>query len=109
MQSDPRGRSRRGAARPFHVGFILLWYDERVAWPREYGCVARCARADWRGRPVTRHEEERMRILVVEDEQRIAAFLEKGLAEKHYLVDLAGDGETALDLVAVQPYDLIIL
>jgi DNA-binding NtrC family response regulator len=42
-----------------------------------------------------------MRILVVEDEQRIAAFLQKGLQEKHYVVDLAADGETALDLVAV--------
>jgi DNA-binding response OmpR family regulator len=50
-----------------------------------------------------------MRILVVEDELRIAAFLQKGLEEKHYVVDLAFDGDEALDLVAAAPYDLIVL
>jgi DNA-binding response OmpR family regulator len=50
-----------------------------------------------------------MRVLVVEDELRIAAFLQKGLQEKHYVVDVAGDGEDALDLVALTPYDLIVL
>ncbi len=50
-----------------------------------------------------------MRVLVVEDEFRIAAFLQKGLQEKHYVVDLAYDGEEALDLVALTAYDLIVL
>lgn len=50
-----------------------------------------------------------MRILVVEDERRIATFLRRGLEEEHYAVDVAYDGEEALDLVAVASYDLVVL
>jgi heavy metal response regulator len=50
-----------------------------------------------------------MRILVVEDERRIAAFLERGLEEEHYAVDVAHDGEEALDWAAGVDYDLIVL
>jgi len=50
-----------------------------------------------------------MRILVVEDERRIAAFVKRGLEEEHYAVDVAYDGEEALDWAAVVDYDLIIL
>ncbi len=50
-----------------------------------------------------------MRILVVEDEHKIAAFLQRGLVEEGYAVDLAYDGEEALDWYAVAPYDLIVL
>lgn len=50
-----------------------------------------------------------MRILVVEDERRIAAFIERGLQEEHYAVDVAYDGEEALDWAAVVEYDLILL
>ena len=50
-----------------------------------------------------------MRILVVEDERRIAAFIERGLEEEHYAVDVAYDGEEALDWAAVVDYDLILL
>jgi len=50
-----------------------------------------------------------MRILVVEDERRIAAFLERGLEEEHYAVDVAYDGEEALDWAAGVDYDLIVL
>jgi DNA-binding response OmpR family regulator len=50
-----------------------------------------------------------MRILVVEDERRIAAFIKRGLEEEHYAVDVAYDGEEALDWVAVVDYDLIVL
>jgi heavy metal response regulator len=50
-----------------------------------------------------------MRVLVVEDEPKISAFIRKGLEEEHYAVDVAGDGEEALDMVAAAEYDLIVL
>ncbi len=50
-----------------------------------------------------------MRILVVEDERRIADFLERGLQGAGYAVDLAPDGNTALSFVNATDYDLIIL
>ena len=50
-----------------------------------------------------------MKILVVEDEQRIAQFLKKGLAEKGYVVDAVGDADAALDHLAGSAPDLIIL
>ena len=50
-----------------------------------------------------------MRVLVVEDEDRIARFLKKGLEEESYAVDVVGDGSAALDWVAGTSYDLILL
>jgi len=50
-----------------------------------------------------------MRILVVEDEKRIADFLSRGLESAGYAVDLAADGQHALDLVHHTEYDLVIL
>lgn len=50
-----------------------------------------------------------MRILVVEDDRKVGAFLQKGLREEHYAVDLARDGEAALELAQVHSYDVILL
>ena len=50
-----------------------------------------------------------MRILVVEDEKRIADFLSRGLESGGYGVDVAGDGASALEMVHATEYDLIIL
>jgi two-component system OmpR family response regulator len=50
-----------------------------------------------------------MRILVVEDEKKVASFLKKGLEEEHYAVDTAFDGEEGLALAHINEYDLIIL
>jgi heavy metal response regulator len=50
-----------------------------------------------------------MRVLVVEDEQRLAEFVAKGLTEAGYAVDIAEDGEQALDWVRIADYDLIVL
>ena len=50
-----------------------------------------------------------MRVLLVEDEKRIARFLKKGLEEESYAVDVAVDGPAALDWVAGTNYDLILL
>jgi heavy metal response regulator len=50
-----------------------------------------------------------MRILVVEDERRIAAFIKQGLEEERYAVDVVYDGEEALDWADAADYDLIVL
>jgi DNA-binding response OmpR family regulator len=50
-----------------------------------------------------------MRLLLVEDEARVARFIARGLREQAYAVDLAADGEDALYQAAVNSYDAIIL
>lgn len=50
-----------------------------------------------------------MRILIIEDEGKIAAFLKRGLKEEGYAVDVAADGEQGHFLASTQEYDLIIL
>jgi DNA-binding response OmpR family regulator len=50
-----------------------------------------------------------MRILVVEDETKLARFIQKGLTEEMFAVDVAIDGEAALDRVRATAYDLVIL
>jgi len=50
-----------------------------------------------------------MRILVIEDEKKIAAFIMHGLEEEGYAVDIARDGEEGYDLINGFQYDLIIL
>jgi heavy metal response regulator len=50
-----------------------------------------------------------MRILIIEDEVRIASFIERGLKEERYIVDVAHTGEKGLFQAEVNPYDLIIL
>jgi len=50
-----------------------------------------------------------VRILLVEDESRVAAFVAKGLREQTYAVDVATDGEQAVYHASVNEYDLVIL
>lgn len=50
-----------------------------------------------------------MKILVVEDEKKVASFLKKGLEQEYYTVDVAHDGKAGLDLSLTEDYDLIIL
>lgn len=50
-----------------------------------------------------------MRILVVEDEARIARFIKQGLEEESYAVDVVTDGASALDWAATATYNLILL
>ena len=50
-----------------------------------------------------------MRILVIEDEKKVANFIKKGLEEEHYAVDTAFDGEEGLYMTEVNEYDLIVL
>jgi two-component system response regulator VanR len=51
----------------------------------------------------------RMRVLVVEDEPRIAGAVARGLRREGMAVDLAGDGAAALYKARVAPYDVVVL
>ncbi|HKA63585.1 MAG TPA: response regulator, partial [Methylomirabilota bacterium] len=51
-----------------------------------------------------------MRILVVEDERKVASFIRQGLVEEGHAVEVAADGAAALDAIAEGPsYDLVVL
>jgi two-component system copper resistance phosphate regulon response regulator CusR len=50
-----------------------------------------------------------MRLLLVEDEPRVAHFIARGLREQSYAVDIAKDGEDALYQTGINEYDLVIL
>ena len=50
-----------------------------------------------------------MRILVVDDEHKIAQSIKKGLEQESFAVDVAYEGNAALDLATGEPYDAIIL
>lgn len=50
-----------------------------------------------------------MRVLLVEDEKKMASFIERGLKEEGYAVDVAFDGEQGWDYVAANEYDAVVL
>src|SRR6266702_3542921 len=50
-----------------------------------------------------------MKILVVEDDRKVAGFIEQGLREEGYVVDVAGDGDQGTMLAHVYDYDLLVL
>jgi DNA-binding response OmpR family regulator len=51
-----------------------------------------------------------MRILVVEDERKVAGFIRQGLEEEGHAVEVAGDGDAALERILDEPpCDLIVL
>ncbi|MDB5058845.1 MAG: two component transcriptional regulator, winged helix family [Chloroflexi bacterium] len=50
-----------------------------------------------------------MRILLVEDEARIASFIRRGMEEEQHAVDVACDGDEGLHLAEVNPYDVLVL
>jgi heavy metal response regulator len=50
-----------------------------------------------------------MKILVVEDEKKVASFIKRGLEEEGFNVDLAHDGEEGLFMAETNPYNLILM
>ncbi len=50
-----------------------------------------------------------MRVLLIEDDKKIAAFIEKGLKEAGFMVDTGHDGKTGLDLAFTQAYDAAVI
>lgn len=57
---------------------------------------------------ILRYVIERMRILVVEDEKKMASFLKRGLTEAGYAVDVAGSAMSAETLISENVFDLLI-
>jgi DNA-binding response OmpR family regulator len=50
-----------------------------------------------------------MRILLIEDEHRIAQAIQAGLTQERFLVDVAYDGQSGLDFATSEKYDLFII
>src|SRR3546814_19412567 len=50
-----------------------------------------------------------MRILIIEDERKLADYLRKGLTENNYVVDLARDGINGLHAFHEGKYDIVLL
>ena len=50
-----------------------------------------------------------MRIVLIEDEKKTAAFISKGLEEEGYTVDVASDGEAGLQLALATHFDLLLI
>ena len=50
-----------------------------------------------------------MRVLLVEDEKKMASFIERGLKEEGYAVDVAYDGQQGWEYVSTNDYDMILL
>lgn len=50
-----------------------------------------------------------MRVLIVEDEHKIASSLKKGLEQESFVVDVAFDGISGFDLASTEDYDVIVL
>jgi heavy metal response regulator len=50
-----------------------------------------------------------MRVLVVEDEKKVASFIKRGLEEESFTVDVAYDGEEGFEMAANNPYDVILM
>ena len=54
-------------------------------------------------------EEKKPSILLVEDEEKLAQFLEKGFKAEGFAIDIAADGETGLKYAFMNEYDIIFL
>jgi heavy metal response regulator len=50
-----------------------------------------------------------MRILIIEDEKKVASFIKKGLEEEYFAADIAVDGREGLKLAISEEYDIIIM
>lgn len=55
------------------------------------------------------HEDDVMRVLVVEDQKKIASFVAKGLSEAGMVADICHDGDEGYGLATTEPYDAIVL
>ena len=82
----PPTERRAGVLDSFHSDFICLCYAS--------GTILR---------------QPAMRVLVVEDERKISAYVKRGLEEQGYAVDAAFTGREALDWAAGVSFDLIVL
>src|SRR5262249_1393243 len=102
-------RARRGARVPSTQGVLPVRRALRVTEQRSM--AMQIAPAPPCGPKVrVRFYLQTMRILVVEDERKVASFLRQGLQEEGHAVETAADGAAALDLLLEgQGYDLVVL
>jgi two-component system, OmpR family, response regulator MprA len=87
----------------------VQWYQWLEKWVNDESTNYR---SFWgRRETIVIHKEGYMtaRILVIEDEDRIRQFLQRGLAYEGYRVDTAVDGRTGLDIARDNPPDLVLL
>ena len=98
-RAGDRARHRRGPRRP------------RDPAQRARRGLALHARAARHRRPPRPRADERhvSRILIVEDEARLASFLEKGLSAAGFVTKSVGDGPSALALALTEDFDLVVL
>ena len=59
--------------------------------------------------PVKKTEENKLKLLVVEDEKKLCEMIAKSLHRAGYEIDTCNDGEKALDMIYAEMYDLIVL
>lgn len=71
--------------------------------------VSRTPRPDHRPRDADNDSNHTMRILIVEDEAKMAAYLRQGLTEASYTVDIATNGRDGLFLALHEAFDLVVL
>jgi two-component system OmpR family response regulator len=50
-----------------------------------------------------------MKVLIVEDEHKIANLIKQGLEQERFIVDVAYDGDSGFDFASSEPYDVIVL
>ena len=50
-----------------------------------------------------------MRLLVIEDDEKIRSLVSTGLEQENFIVDVAPDGELGVQAMENQPYDLVVL
>ncbi len=50
-----------------------------------------------------------MRILIIEDDERIAGYMQRGLEAEEHEVEVAHDGQTGVDMAESRPFDVILL
>jgi len=71
--------------------------------PRPEKCATK------KGDLMMENKETTARVLVVEDEKKVASFIKRGLEEENYAVDVAHEGEEGLYMAETNPYDLILM
>src|SRR5262245_17839844 len=93
IHSKPRMRSRAARGRKALRRFSSRSYRRLITTGERHGRM-----------------KPSMRILIVEDEPKVASFIRQGLQEERHSVDVAGDGAEALDLLSTVPApDLVVL
>src|SRR5438552_838852 len=90
------------SAQPFPVAFNFI---------RGTLMNSPCSRLDGAVAPASQAQAQLclMRVLVVEDDKKIASFILKGLKQNGFAVDDAANGEDGLDLAASAPYDAAVI